>query len=297
MKHIKSSPKQVCAIHDLSALGRCALTVVIPALSALGVQTIPLPTALLSTHTGGYSDIYIRDLSPDMKGMAAHWRSLGVKFDAIYTGFVLDASQGHIISDVIDSFSDSSPLILVDPVMGDDGVLYSTCTEELREVMAGLCRRAHVITPNLTEACILTHTPYPERKFASADEARNFSRPLLEKLSLLCPKVAITGIEYEEEAAHVMTALSDDGQIHFFDQEKVGSSYPGTGELFASLLLGMLLDGEDFCYCAEFAGQFVAQTISASDSVISETRLGTALEPALMKLAHDRYERLMGCEE
>ena len=108
---------RVCAIHDLSAFGRCALTVVIPTLSALGIQTIPLPTALMSTHTGGYDDIYIRDLSSDMNGMKAHWKSLGVTFDAIYSGFVLNASQGEIIRELIEEFSDNSPLVLVDPVM------------------------------------------------------------------------------------------------------------------------------------------------------------------------------------
>lgn len=292
MKHIHNRPLRVCAIHDLSAFGRCALTVVIPTLSALGIQTVPLPTALMSTHTGGYKDIYIRDLSPDMNGMKAHWRELGVTFDAIYSGFVLDASQGQIITELIEQFSDNRPLVLVDPVMGDDGVLYSTCTDELREVMAHLCEHAHVITPNLTEACILTHTPYPAEIFTSEGEARRFAQGLLGKLTELCRNVAITGIEYNDGSPYVMTAICEGDSSRFFSQQKIGSSYPGTGELFASMLLGMMLDGEPFPSAARFAGQFVADTIAASDNVIDEARQGTALEPALMKLAHYMYEKM-----
>lgn len=292
MKHIKTRPMRVCAIHDLSAFGRCALTVVIPTLSALGIQTIPLPTALMSTHTGGYDDIYIRDLSSDMNGMKAHWKSLGVTFDAIYSGFVLNASQGEIIRELIEEFSDNSPLVLVDPVMGDDGVLYSTCTDELREVMAQLCEHAHVITPNLTEACILTGTPYPADIPTSESAARELAKDLLSKLCELCSKVAITGIEYNDGTPRVMTAVCDGNTMRYYSQEKLGASYPGTGELFASVLLGMMLDGELFPSAARYAGQFVADTIAASDKVIDEERHGTALEPSLMKLAHDTYEKM-----
>ena len=285
-------PPRVCAIHDLSAFGRCALTVVIPTLSALGIQTIPLPTALMSTHTGGYDNIYVRDLSSDMNGMKAHWRSLGVTFDAIYSGFVIDASQGEIIRELIEEFSDNSPLVLVDPVMGDDGVLYSTCTQELRDVMASLCEHAHVITPNLTEACILTHTPYPADRFTSERQAREFSLILLTKLSELCRCIAITGIEYNYGTPRVMTAVRDGEDTYFFSQEKIGSSYPGTGELFASVTLGLMLDGESFPSAARYAGSFVADTIAASEGAVEEARYGTPLEPALIRLAHDTYEKM-----
>lgn len=276
------APKRVCAIHDLSAFGRCALTVVIPTLSALGIQTVPLPTALMSTHTGGYEDIYIRDLTEDMRPMAAHWKKLGVTFDSIYSGFVLSPEQGHIIAEVIESFRTSSTLVLVDPVMGDDGQLYSTCTEELREVMLELCRMADVITPNLTEACMLTGTPYPREGFGCEAAAREAAARLLTSLSALCPRIAITGIEYTEgEGCCVMTACADGGEMRFFSQPKVGVSYPGTGELFASVLLGLMLGGRDFFGSAEFSGGFVADTISCSHGVIEETRHGTALETAL----------------
>ena len=287
MKHTHL-PKRVCAIHDLSAFGRCALTVVIPTLSALGIQTVPLPTALMSTHTGGYDDIYIRDLSEDMRPMAAHWKKLGVTFDSIYSGFVLSPEQGHIIAEVIEDFRTPDTLVLVDPVMGDDGELYSTCTEQLREVMLSLCSMADVITPNLTEACILTHTPYPKEGFCSEADARGFGSFLLSALSELCRKIAITGIEYTEDGKRqVMTACAEDGVLRFFPQEKIGASYPGTGELFASVLLGLCLDGRQFFDAAEFSGKFVAETIAYSDGVIAEPRHGTALETALGRLTRE----------
>ncbi len=293
MKPTNTEPKRVCTIHDLSAFGRCALTVVIPTLSALGIQSVPLPTALMSTHTGGYSDIYIRDLSEDMRAMAEHWRVLGVSFDAIYSGFILNASQGHIIEDIIGQFRKDGTLVLIDPVMGDDGELYSTCTRELASVMRSLCLHADLITPNLTEACILTDTPYPKATFDSYGQACGFCSQLLQKLASLCKTAAVTGIEYRcGENIRLLTACTDSGCVRFFDQPKIGASYPGTGELFASVLLGQILDGAEFFSAAEFSGRFVADTIALSEGCISQKRHGTALEPALMALAHDTYQRL-----
>lgn len=284
MKHTQE-PKRVCAIHDLSAYGRCALTVVIPTLSALGIQTIPLPTALMSTHTGGFEDIYIRDLSEDMRSMAAHWEKLGVKFDSIYSGFLLSTEQGQIVAEVIEKFRTPDTLVLVDPVMGDDGELYSTCTEEMKDEMIALCKSADLITPNLTEACILTGRKYPTERFLSEKEANDYAASLLDSLSELCAKTAVTGIEYVEcGESFVMTACADNGRRKFFPQKKVGASYPGTGELFASVMLGKMLGGCDFFTSAEFSGSFVADTILASDGVIKERRQGTALETALAYL-------------
>ncbi len=284
-------PKRVCAIHDLSAWGRCALTVVVPTLSALGIQTVPLPTALMSTHTGGFDDIYIRDLTEDMTGMYKHWLSLGITFSSIYSGFVLNASQAHVISEVIDRFRTEDTLVLVDPVMGDDGVLYSTCTQDVIEVMRSLCKKADLITPNLTEACLLTDTPYPE-PFGSKQEAHAFASMLIEELKELAPKIAVTGIEYTDDGVQYVTVASAERgcAASFIAQKKEGASYPGTGELFASVLLGVMLDGFDFLKACGYAAEFVADTIRLSEESVVEYRRGTALEPALMRLAHDMYE-------
>ena len=288
-------PKRVCAIHDLSSFGRCALTVVIPTLSSLGIQCVPLPTALMSTHTGGYDGIYMRELSSDMKGMYSHWEALGVDFDAIYSGFVLDAAQGHIIEDLIARFRRADTFVLVDPVMGDDGEFYSTCTPEMKDVMKELCSMADVITPNLTEACILCGIEYPKKILTGEDSLHTLTDSLLLRLCELSPRVAITGIPYTDgECEYVITACADreSGRHALFAQKKVGASYPGTGELFSSVLLGLMLDGEDFFSASEFAGGFVSETIKQSEEYGDATRHGTALEPALMKLSHDMYEKL-----
>lgn len=288
-------PKRVCAIHDLSSFGRCALTVVIPTLSSLGIQCVPLPTALMSTHTGGYEGIYMRELSSDMKGMYSHWEELGVDFDAIYSGFVLDAAQGHIIKDLIERFKSPDTFVLVDPVMGDDGEYYSTCTPEMKDVMRELCTCADMITPNLTEACLLCGVDYPKNTVDGRDAAEALSRELLYSLTKLSPKVAITGIPYSDgRCEYVLTACADKNtqKYAFYSQKKIGTAYPGTGELFSSVLLGLMLDGEEFFSAAEFSGSFVADTIRMSEEYGDATRNGTALEPALMKLSHDMYDKL-----
>ena len=285
-------PMRVCAIHDLSSFGRCALTVVIPTLSALGIQTVPLPTALMSTHTGGYTNIHIRSLTEDMTAMAEHWRSLSVSFDAIYSGFILDETQGKVISDVIDGLSSDNTFILVDPVMGDDGELYSTCTHEMADIMRELSKKADLITPNLTEACLLCSVPYPDGLPFDADGAKRFSSSLLDPLLELAPKAAITGIPYVDGGVeHVMNACAERGGEHaYFTQVKVGAAYPGTGELFASVLLGLMLGGSSLLDAVEYAGGFVSDTIKVSEGRVSERRFGCALEPSLMKLSHDIYE-------
>jgi len=161
---------RVAALHDLSCFGRCALTVIIPALSAAGVQTIPVPTALLSTHTGGFTDMYFRDLDDSIEAIGKHFSRLDLKLDAIYTGFLGSEKQVKTVEDFIDCTAGEDTVIFVDPVMGDDGKLYSACYPELIAEMRRLCARADIITPNLTEACLMTDTAYPDLSSLSADE-------------------------------------------------------------------------------------------------------------------------------
>ena len=144
MSEEKRPLKRICAIHDLSCFGRCALTVISPVLSAMGYQAVPVPTALLSTHTGGFSDMHFLDLTDSMEKIAEHFSSLGLSFDAIYSGFLGNVAQIDSVEHYIDRFSEDGTLVLVDPVMGDDGELYSTYTEELMRGMTRLCRKADV---------------------------------------------------------------------------------------------------------------------------------------------------------
>ena len=151
--------KKVAAIHDLSCVGRCSLTVIMPILSCMGIQVCPLPTAILSTHLGGFRKVAFHDLTSEMPGFFGHWRSEGIVFDCLYSGFLASAEQISVVLEFIDSFSANRPLVLVDPVMGDDGKLYSVYTAKMQEHIRQLVRKADVITPNYT--CLLYTSPSP----------------------------------------------------------------------------------------------------------------------------------------
>ena len=285
-------PPRIAAIHDLSCFGRCALTVVIPTLSVMGYQVVPIPTALLSTHTGGFEDMHFRDLTADMDAIATHLNGLGVSFRAIYTGFLGSAEQIETVSRFLDLFqarpdeSRAAPLVLIDPVMGDDGVLYSTYTPELMRGMKRLAARARLLTPNLTEACFLTDTPWRDTAACSAAEALAFAEALLMRLEGICNgRIVITGIALADGTlANLGRDL--DGSRFCVRLAHEGRSYPGTGDLFASVLLGALLDGKAFPAACEHAARFTAEVIRETAAIDSPARNGVALEFHLGKLAN-----------
>lgn len=286
-KHIP----RVAALHDLSAFGRCALTVVIPALSAMGIQVLPVPTALLSTHTGGFDDYYFRDMSESILPIADHWSTLGIAPDAVYTGFLSNDAQCDIIEQFIDHFRGEKTLVLVDPVFGDDGVLYSSCTPALVERMRALCTHSDVLVPNLTEACMLCNVPYLDTAAMSPTELNEYIGTLLEKMSAFGAKrIAITGIvtDRENRVATVgidRTERSLDPSPFSVTLRREGGSYPGTGDLFASVLLGKLLMGTPFAKACTAASAFVRDCIRVSAKFDTPHREGVALEPCLYKLA------------
>ncbi len=282
-------PPRIAAVHDLSCVGRCALTVILPTLSVMGYQTVPIPTALLSSHTGGFDDLYFRDLTSDMYEILSHFERLNLSFRAIYTGFLGSEGQIHTVQRLIERFgtcpdeSGQSPLILIDPVMGDDGVLYSTYTVQLADGIRELSRFAHVLTPNLTEACLLTRTPYRDTSRMEPNEARMFVRTLIAGLRLICnATIVITGIVLSDGT--IANAATDGEDICWIVRRQLGASYPGTGDVFASVLLGRLLAGWTTEAAVASAADFVGELILASSSVESPTRMGVALEPHLKNL-------------
>ena len=195
--------KRVASIQDISCLGRCSLTVALPVLSAAGLHTSVLPTALLSTHTGGFDHFTFLDLGGEMKKILASWREEGLRFDAVYSGFLGSAGQiGTVLSLIEDQ---PGALVLVDPVMGDCGEIYKTYTPEMCELMHRLCARADIITPNLTEACLLAGVPYdPEPDDAAVDA-------LLGRLDGVCRKAArtivVTGVRRGDAAETAIIEL------------------------------------------------------------------------------------------
>jgi pyridoxine kinase len=280
-------PRRIAAIHDFSCVGRCALTVVIPTLSVMGYQTIPLPTALLSSHTGGFEDLYFRDLTDDMQHIAAHFDRLSMTFGSIYTGFLGSEEQISVVREFIEHFGKTpdetgkAPIILVDPVMGDDGVLYSTYTKELANGIRELSTHAQVITPNLTEACFLTDTPYIDTAKLTEKEAEAFVLSLLQKLSGVCHgQIVITGIGLAGGIV-ANAGRDEDGRVFWVKRMCQDISYPGTGDIFASVLLGALLQGDSFELACTRAADFIVLLITESAKIDTPVRMGVALEAHL----------------
>lgn len=283
-----NAPPRVAALHDLSCFGRCALTVILPTLSVMGYQVVPIPTALLSTHTGGFTDLHFRDLTADMEAIAEHFETLGVTFDAIYPGFLGSAEQIETVCRFIDRFGAEregrTPTVLVDPVMGDDGALYSTYTRDLVEGVKHLASRAHILTPNLTEACFLTDTPYRATEQMEPEEARAFAETLMDRLERLCHGcTVITGITLKDGMLANLGRNADGSR--FYQRTPIEAhAYPGTGDLFASVLLGEVLRAKAFSEACQRAAAFTAETIRASAHLSTPTREGVALEWQLHRL-------------
>ena len=287
MKNTKKSNVSACprvaAIHDLSCFGRCALTVIIPTLSALHAQVVPFPTALLSSHTGGFEDLYFRDLSSSMNDIAAHFDRLDLKFDAVYSGFLGSEVQIEQVEGFIDRFGGGVP-VLVDPVMGDDGKLYSTYTTELMTGMRRLCRKADIITPNFTEACFLTDTPFKDTGDMSEDEATALGKHLLSELSRLgAKKIVITGIVCHKSIITIGKDADTD-EVFVHKTKRLDISYPGTGDIFASVVLGMILSGTSFKRAVFSACDFTAELIKFSKPFNTPVREGVMLEHKLSRL-------------
>ena len=281
---------RIAAIHDLSCFGRCALTVILPVLSVMGHQVVPVPTALLSTHTGGFERerLFFLDLTDEMKRISDHFYELGVCFDAIYSGFLGDERQIEAVESIIDRFSGKGCPVLIDPVMGDDGELYSTYNDELVEGMKRLCHRADIITPNLTEACLLTGVAYRDTSIMEDGELEAYIDSICSAIELAYadtrPQIVITGIHKGER--EVVTVLCmPNGERRKLKHRRLMRGYPGTGDIFASVLLGAYLKNKDICCAAEEACEFVARTIEYTMDHPTATREGVALEPLLPLLA------------
>lgn len=279
-----SITKNVLAMHDLSGFGRCALSVIIPTLSSLGVQVTSVPTAVLSTHTGGFTDFTFNDMTFSMLASAEHYEKLGIEFDAVYSGFLGSAKQCEIIEQIIEKNEKS--LRFIDPVMGDNGVLYQTYDKRLCDGVAALARMADVITPNITEACILAGEKYTDFLTLSHEESHKRALDLAEKLAdIYGGDVVITGIGYTENGTpRVGCAARHDGETKIFFSQMEHKNYPGTGDIFASVVLGCMLTGSDLFDACGFAVDFVHKIIYDTIKAGTPERHGVLLEQNLYML-------------
>lgn len=270
-----------CAvINDLSGFGRCSLTVAIPIISALGIQACPVPTAILSNHTG-YSDFYFEDYSDRMKNYYEKWENLKLRFNSIYTGFLGSQMQISLILDFISRFKDDNTLLFVDPVMGDNGERYTTCDLPLCNGMRELVAHADIITPNLTEACILADVPYIH-SVSPADHDKIFE--IAEKLLDMGPHcVVITGVR-TGGVMHNFVRSRDDNERFYVSSPFVAQEYCGTGDLFASLLCGYLTLGMPHREALQKTQNILTRALTYSHEMGVPPLDGVAFEPFLKEL-------------
>lgn len=274
------SQKSVAAIHDISGFGRCSLTVVLPLLSAMGVKTSVIPTAVLSTHTGGFKGNTFHDLTADIEPIAKHWRSEGLGFDAVYTGYLCSPVQINNTISAINLISNSNTLIVVDPVMGDNGNSYSGFLKSFPSYMLRLCQKAHIITPNITEACMLTGMPYKE----SGYDKEYIETILLKLHSITKAKVVLTGVSFENKK--IGAAIYENGEISYVFAEKLSKSFHSTGDIFASVLTGAVLSGRSLKASAQIAVNFLSLCIKRTIKEKTDARFGVNFEneiPNLLK--------------
>ena len=246
--------KKILTIQDISCVGQCSLTVALPILSACGLETCILPSAVLSTHTGGFSGFTFRDLTDDMPNIQAHWQKENIRFKAIYTGYLGSVKQVGFVQDILNTMGTDDCVRIIDPAMADNGKLYSIFNDEYVAAMRGLCASADVLLPNITEACFLTGAEYRE----IYDE--NYVKDLLKKLSDLGAKtVVLTGVSYNPEKTGV--AVYENGEIRYYEHAKVSKGCHGTGDIYASAFTGALMNEKDLYDAAKIAADYTVKCI------------------------------------
>ncbi len=260
--------KRILTVQDISCVGKCSLTVALPVISAMGVETCVLPTAVLSTHTA-FTGFTFRDLTSDIQPICGHWKNEHIHFDAIYTGYLGSFEQLELMHGLADEFGKPDTLVIVDPCMADNGKLYPGFTQDFAFAMAKFCGRADVIVPNLTEASFLLGIPYKQSGY---DEA--YVRKILEKLAALgAGKVVLKGIEFGSDqetvkgvAGKIGVASYDSGtgKFSWYFHKKMPVNFHGTGDIFASVLTGALMRDIPLDKAYSLAADFVVESIKAT---------------------------------
>ena len=272
--------RRIAAIHDLSGIGRTSLMAVIPILSTMGFNVCPLPTAILSNHSQ-YPDFSFLDLTEEMPRIIDQWEKLGVTFDAIYTGYMGSPRQIEIVCGFIERFRTAATLVVVDPVLGDNGHLYSKMTQEMVEEMRRLACRADVLTPNLTEAFALLDRPY--KTDCTTEELKD----LIAELSEMGPDtVIITGVPVPGQSGltSVIARSKSDLRTWKVTCPYLPAHYPGTGDSFTSVITGSLLQGDSLPIALDRAAQFILQGIRSTFGYRMDNRDGILLERVLPNL-------------
>ena len=269
--------KRIVSIQDISAVGKCSLTVALPIISAMGIECAVLPTAVLSTHTM-FKDFTFHDLTDEIEPIAAHWKAQGIGFDAIYTGYLGSFRQIELVSEFFDSFGSGSKII-VDPAMADNGVLYTGFTPEFAKRMGGLCARAELILPNLTEACFMLGAEYKEKY------DRAYIEDILLGLSELGAGVsALTGVSLEEGRLGAMAYDSRTKEFFEYYNEWLPVSFHGTGDIFSSAVVGAVMNGKSVNDALRIAVDYTLECIRLTMAEERHSWYGVNFEQALPHL-------------
>jgi pyridoxine kinase len=268
--------KKILTIQDISCVGQCSLTVALPILSACGVETCVLPSAVLSTHTAGFTGFTFRDLTDDMPAIRQHWIKEGIRFSAIYTGYLGSIKQIGYVADIFADTAAADCVKIVDPAMADNGQLYSIFDMDYVEAMKGLCAKADFVVPNITEACFLTGMEY------RTEYDRAYIDTLIEKLTKLgCKNVILTGVSYA--AGKTGIVVFEKGAYAYYEHEMLPNSCHGTGDIYASAFVGALVQGKSAYDAAAIAANYTMECIRYTAKVENHW-YGAAFEPVLGKL-------------
>jgi len=271
--------KRILTVQDISCVGQCSLTVALPIISACGIETAILPSAVLSTHTGGFTGYTFRDLTDDIPAIVAHWEKENIKFDAVYTGYLGSIRQIELVRDIFRRVGNEGCVKIVDPAMADHGKLYYGFDEKFAKTMATLCGDADIVLPNITEACMMVDEPFMESGY---DEA--YIRRLMDKLLALgANTVVLTGVSYEEGKLGAAVLSKGDKEISYYFHERLPKNCHGTGDIFASSFTGALLRGRTPLEAARVAADFTVagMKMTADDEA---HWYGTKFEKALPML-------------
>ena len=268
--------KRILTVQDISCVGQCSLTVALPIISACGIECSVLPSAVLSTHTAGFTGYTFRDLTEDIPAINTHWKEAGIAFDAIYTGYLGSTKQIDYVAQLFTTVGTADCAKIVDPAMADNGNLYPGFDMAYVAAMKTLCGKADYMIPNITEACFLTDTEYKEVY------DRAYIDELLNKLTALgCKNIIFTGISYEPGQTGVV--VFENGRYSYYQHEKLPNSCHGTGDIYASAFVGALTRGKTAFEAAKIAADYAVACIRYTGTLDNHW-YGAAFEPVLGEL-------------
>lgn len=269
--------KRVITIQDISCIGRCSLTVALPIISAAGIETSILPTAILSTHTGGFTGYTFRDLTDDIKPISEHWKTLDLRADALYTGYLGSREQLELVEQLFRDFRTDATLVLVDPAMGDQGKLYPAFDLGFALGMRDLCAAADIVVPNITEATFMLERPYP-----GSDYDQPYIEDLLRQLAELGPtQVVLTGVSFEPGTLGIAAYDKQTSRFDYYFREQIEGYYHGTGDIYSSALLGALLNDKPLIEAASIAVDFTVAAIRRTYDANTDRKFGVDFEHEL----------------